>query len=88
MHVGWDGLVVSDDVAVAEAVRDAPLWRRAVDFVAAGGDLVLTVRSEYAGPMAAALTLRAQRDRAFRERVAQSATRVLRAKRSVGLLTC
>jgi len=86
--LGWDGLVVSDDVAIAEAVRDVPLWRRAVDFVAAGGDLVLSVRSEYAGTLAAALELRARRDPAFRARVAESATRVLRAKRSVGLLSC
>jgi beta-N-acetylhexosaminidase len=86
--LGWNGLVVSDDVAVAEAVRHVPLWRRAVDFVAAGGDLVLTVRSEYAGPMVAALVLRAERDEAFRARVAESAGRVLQAKRSVGLLSC
>jgi beta-N-acetylhexosaminidase len=70
------------------AVRDVPLWRRAVDFVAAGGDLVLSVRSEYAGTLAAALELRARRDPAFRDRVTESATRVLRAKHSVGLLSC
>lgn len=86
--LGWDGLVVSDDLAIAMAVRDVPLWRRAVDFVAAGGDLVLSVRSEYAGPLAAALELRARRDPAFRDRVTESATRVLRAKHSVGLLSC
>jgi beta-N-acetylhexosaminidase len=80
--------VVSDDLAIAEAVRHVPVWRRAVDFVAAGGDLVLVVRSEYAEPMIAALVLRAERDRAFANRVAESAMRVLRAKQWVGLLRC
>jgi beta-N-acetylhexosaminidase len=87
-RLGWNGLVVSDDVAIAEAVRHVPLWRRAVDFVAVGGDLVLTLRSEYAGPMVAALVLRAERDADFRARVAESAGRVLQGKRSVGLLRC
>ena len=68
--------------------RTLPLWRRPVDFVAAGGDLVLTVRSEFAGPMLAALVLRAGRDPAFRARVGESATRVLAAKRSLGRLRC
>jgi beta-N-acetylhexosaminidase len=86
--LGWDGLVMTDDVAIAEAVRHVPVWRRPVDFVAAGGDLVLTVRAELAAPMLAALVLRAGRDPAFRARVAESATRVLTAKWSLGLLRC
>jgi beta-N-acetylhexosaminidase len=86
--LGWDGLVMTDDVGVAEAVRHVPVWRRPVDFVAAGGDLVLTVRAEFAAPMLAALVLRAERDPAFRARVTESATRVLTVKRSLGLLRC
>jgi hypothetical protein len=38
--------------------------------------------------MVAALVLRARRDGAFRTRVHESAMRVLRAKRELGLLTC
>jgi beta-N-acetylhexosaminidase len=87
-RLGYDGLVMTDDVAIAAAVRHVPLWRRPVDFVAAGGDLVLTVRSEFAPPMLAALVHQAETHPEFRARVAESATRVLSAKRDLGLLRC
>jgi len=87
-ELGYDGLVMTDDVAIAEAVRHVPLWQRPVAFVAAGGDLVLTVRSEFAAPMLAALVHRAAGDPLFRARVTESATRVLSAKHTLGLLRC
>jgi beta-N-acetylhexosaminidase len=87
-RLGWDGLVVSDDLGRAKGVQGVETGRRAVDFVAAGGDLVLTVRAVDVPRMVGALLDRETRDAAFRARVDESALRVLAAKRSVGLLRC
>jgi beta-N-acetylhexosaminidase len=62
--------------------------RRAVDFVAAGGDLVLTVEPSQATTMRNAIAARAASDPAFRARVADAVTHVLAAKQALGLLPC
>jgi beta-N-acetylhexosaminidase len=59
---------------------------RAVRFIAAGGDMVLTVDANQAGPMTAALFAKADRDAAFKRLVNAAALRVLRAKQARGLL--
>jgi beta-N-acetylhexosaminidase len=87
-RLGFDGVVMSDDLGRAVAVSEVPLERRAVDAVAAGVDVVLTVRTADAGPMAQALTDRAAADPAFAARVTESAGRVLALKERFGLLTC
>jgi beta-N-acetylhexosaminidase len=86
--LGFTGLVVSDDLGSAVAVRSVPVGSRAVRFVAAGGDLVLTNRSADAGPMRSALVAQAGRSAAFQARLASAATRVLESKARHGLLTC
>lgn len=87
-RLGYQGMVVSDDLGAAEAVRSVPVGERAVRFVAAGGDLVLTVRPADAGPMAAALAAEAGRSPAFAQRLAEAATAVLVSKERLGLLDC
>ena len=52
---------MSDDLGAADAVESVPAGDRAVRFVAAGGDLVLTIRPEDAAPMSAALLAAARR---------------------------
>ncbi|GGL87712.1 glycoside hydrolase family 3 N-terminal domain-containing protein [Nakamurella endophytica] len=84
----FSGLVVSDDLGNAVAVQDRSAGRRAVDFVRAGGDLVLSVRTQDLAPMTAALTAEAARDAGFRARVRDAARHVLASKRAVGLLDC
>jgi beta-N-acetylhexosaminidase len=86
--LGWTGMVVSDDLGTAAAARVLPVGRRAVDFVAAGGDLVLTVVPSQATTMRNAIAARAASDRAFRARVADAVTHVLAAKQALGLLHC
>jgi len=86
--LGFTGLVLSDDLGAATAVRAVPVGDRAVRFVRAGGDLVLTIRSSDAGPMSAALLAAAQKSPAFTDRVTDAATHVLQAKVRAGLLTC
>jgi beta-N-acetylhexosaminidase len=87
-RLGFDGVVMSDDLGRAVAVSQVPVDRRAVDAVAAGIDVVLTVRTADAQPMAQALVDRATADPAFAARVAESAGRVLALKERFGLLTC
>jgi beta-N-acetylhexosaminidase len=84
----FTGLVMSDDLGAAAAVRAVPAGERAVRFVRAGGDLVLTVRPQDARPMATALLAAAQRSPAFARRVTDAAAHVLAAKKKAGLRTC
>ena len=86
--LGWSGMVVSDDLGNAAAARVLTVGRRAVDFVAAGGDLVLTVQATQAITMRNAIVARAASDRAFGARVADAAGHVLAAKQALGLLRC
>jgi beta-N-acetylhexosaminidase len=86
--LGFKGLVMSDDLGAAVAVAAIPAGQRAVRFVAAGGDVVLTIKPSDAAPMAQALLDRAESDTAFRARVTDAATHVLQAKKRVGILHC
>ena len=86
--LGFDGVVISDDVGAAEAVAHVPAGERAVGFIEAGGDMVI---SKFVGParaMARAVRSRAETDPAFRSRVDASALKVLAAKDAAGLLPC
>ena len=87
-RLGYRGLIMSDDLGAAVALGAVPAGERAVRFVAAGGDLVLTIRPADAVPMADALIARAGQDRAFRARLTDAARHVLAAKQRAGLLSC
>jgi beta-N-acetylhexosaminidase len=86
-QIGFSGLVISDDLGAAVAVRSVPLGERAVKFLEAGGDMVLTVRTSDAGPMVSALVAAANNP-AFKERLQAAAANVIKAKILAGLLTC
>jgi beta-N-acetylhexosaminidase len=86
--LGFDGVIVSDDLGDAAAVRSVPPGRRAVRFLAAGGDMVLTVDPATVGPMTSAVLSRMRYDAGFRRGVGASVRRVLIAKRDAGLLRC
>ena len=85
--LGFDGVVISDDLAAA-AVRDVAPGRRAVDFVRAGGDLAIVGDPAEAATMARALVERAASDPAVAARVDESAARVLALKDRRGLADC
>ena len=85
--LGFDGVVISDDLAAA-AVRNFPPERRAVGFVRAGGDLAIVGDPAEAATMAEALVDRAAEDPAFAARVDESAARVLALKDRRGLADC
>ncbi len=86
-RLGYGGLVVSDDFGHAAAVQGRSPGERAVDFVRAGGDLILTVASSDVAPMTAALTAAAA-DPGFAARVDDAALHVLIDKQAAGLLVC
>lgn len=86
--LGFDGVVITDDVGAAKAVSATPVGERATKFVAAGGDVVLTARPATAPAMHDALLSRLRADRSFAAQVTASATRVLTLKVRLGLATC
>jgi beta-N-acetylhexosaminidase len=86
--MGFDGVIASDDLGAAAAVADIPPARRAIDFLSAGGDLIV---SKTAGPtvaMADAVVARASSDPAFDTKVEDAVHHVLAAKEASGLLPC
>ncbi len=86
--LGFTGVIVSDDLGAAAAVAGVQPGARAVDFVAAGGDLVTVKYAQLVPQMAQALLERAASDSAFHGRLRESALRVLRLKEHLGLLRC
>ena len=84
--LGFRGVVVSDDLADARQVSPWGYGARAVKFLTAGGDLVLTVNPKALPAMYRAVLDKAQHDATFRADVDASALRVLRVKEERGLL--
>lgn len=84
--LGFRGVVVSDDVGAAAQVAQYSPGQRAVRFIAAGGDVVLTVIASQAAAMTDALVARAKTNPSFKRLVDAAALRVLQAKQARGLL--
>ncbi len=84
--LGYRGLIISDDVGGAAQVSGYSVGQRAVAFISAGGDVVLTVDANQAAPMTAALLQRAGTDAVFKHQVDAAALLVLLAKQARGLL--
>jgi beta-N-acetylhexosaminidase len=82
----YTGAVISDDLGNAKQVQAWSPGTRAVDFIAAGGDIVLTVNPALVPSMVAAVTARASANATFRSQVAAAVMRVLTAKAAEGLL--
>jgi beta-N-acetylhexosaminidase len=84
--LGFRGVVISDDLGNTRQVAAWTPAQRAVKFIDAGGDLVLTVNPSTLPAMYDAVLARAQRDSAFRAEVEASALRVLQLKQARRLL--
>jgi beta-N-acetylhexosaminidase len=84
--LGFRGVIISDDLGISKQVSATSVGDRAVNFIAAGGDIVLTVDATQAPTMAAALLARAQRDPGFKKKVDAAVLVVLEAKQTRGLL--
>ncbi len=84
--LGFDGVVISDDLGRAQQVQRWTPAQRAVRFLSAGGDLVLTVEPAQAAAMTKAVLRHYRSNTAFRHSVNTSVLRVLRAKEAMHLL--
>ena len=84
----FDGVIVSDDLGSAVSVASIPPGDRAVDFIAAGGDLVTVKVADLAGPMVGAILQRAAADPAFAAQVDAATKKVLALKIHAGLAGC
>lgn len=84
--LGFQGVVISDDLANAAAVRDVAPGERATRFLAAGGTLVLTVDPSIVPEMIDAVLERTAADPAFASTVDDAVHTALLAKARAGLL--
>jgi beta-N-acetylhexosaminidase len=87
-RLGWSGLVVSDDLGQAVAASSRSIGSRAGAFLAAGGDLVLTVRPEQAATMRSAIAAAAAAHTSWRRLVDTGVRHVVAAKVALGILRC
>ncbi len=85
--LGFRGVVMSDSLTAA-AVRALPPGQRALDFLLAGGDLIVTNGAKATAAMVTAVKGRAAIEPGFLARVNDAALRVLQAKQAAGLLPC
>ena len=85
--LGFRGVVVSDSLT-ATAVASMSPGDRAIDFLLAGGDLIVVRSATVTTAMVAAVQARAASDPALAARVDDAALRILEAKQSAGLLPC
>jgi beta-N-acetylhexosaminidase len=85
--LGFRGVVMSDALG-ATAVRSIPPATRAIDFLAAGGDMIIESGLTGAAAMADGIAAHVAQSATFRKRVDNAALRVLQAKEAAGLLPC
>ena len=85
--LGFDGVVISDDLAAVGAA-DLPTGTRAVRFLRAGGDLVIVGDPTQLSAMVDAVSKQAADDADFDRTVTEAARRVLALKAHRGLASC
>jgi beta-N-acetylhexosaminidase len=85
-RLGYEGVIVTDSIEAQAVLDRSGVGRAAERSMRAGADLILTTGSASWNQIHPWLLRRARRSRAFRERVRQSAARVLALKEELGLL--
>jgi beta-N-acetylhexosaminidase len=84
-RLGYAGVVITDSIEAKAVVRRSSVAVAAERSIAAGADLVLATGSASWKLVFPRLLRRARRSPAFRKRIEESAARVLRLKRRLGL---
>lgn len=87
-RLGFKGIVMSDDLGATTAVANVPPATRGIEFISAGGDMIISKTLQPAVAMAIAITARTSTDPAFRALVNDAVLRVLEMKQVVHLLSC
>lgn len=85
-QLGFDGLVVTDDIGAARAVADVPVPERATRLLEAGGDVLVTADPSITEQLVDAIVEWGARDEERARRVRESAGRMLALKERLGLL--
>jgi beta-N-acetylhexosaminidase len=85
--LGFHGVVISDALGAA-AVSSIPAGTRAINFVAAGGDMIIINQRTPAITMANAIAVGVTQSALFSARVDNAVRHVLQAKDALGLLPC
>jgi beta-N-acetylhexosaminidase len=86
MH--FNGVIVSDDLGDAAAIAAIPPATRAIDFLAAGGDMITSQTASAAVTMDEAVLRKISGDARFRGVVSDAVLRILAVKADYGLLPC
>lgn len=86
-RLGFRGVVASDSLG-ATAVKAFTPAARALDFLEAGGDLIIVNELSVADPMVKAIGSRVASDPAFKTLVDAAVLKILAAKHAAGLLAC
>ena len=84
-QLGFKGVITSDSLT-AKAVASIPAGQRAIDFLLAGGDLVVVNSSSAMATMVNAVQARVTTDPSFSHLIDEDALLVLKAKAAAGLL--
>lgn len=87
-RMGFDGVIISDDLGVAASVADYPVATRGTDFLRAGGDMVVVADPQAAQTMVAATVAAAQADPELAGQLTEKVARVFALKADSGLMTC
>ena len=84
----FGGVIVSDDLGATAAVAGIEPGARAITFLSAGGDLIISKTAQATAAMVRAILARVQDDASLRVRMEDAVRRVLALKRRAGLLPC
>lgn len=87
-RMGFGGVIISDDMGAAAAVASLAPAARAIAFLSAGGDMILSDSLPAAVAMDTAVLATMKRDPAFRSVADSAVIRILAAKQTHGLLPC
>ena len=86
--MGFNGVIVSDDLGGAAAIAAIPPASRAISFLEAGGDMITSQTAGAAVTMDEAVLRKASEDAWFRGVVSDAVMRILTVKGDYGLLPC
>lgn len=86
--LGFEGAIISDDLGVAENLASVPVSDRGLEFVRAGGDLVINADPAKANAMVDRVVEEMGADPSFAQQVEDSATRVVILKNDLGRADC
>ena len=87
-RMGFNGIVISDDLGVAAAVANYPVAERGTLFLQAGGDMVIVADAHAAQLMVSATLASAQADAVFASELVDQTARLLLLKQQLGLFSC